>query len=112
MTIIRKKDFIKRVATATDVTMGDIEIILDAMITELENVVRDGDTLKVKGFGTLTSIYLPERNGYSVKEKKVIRLPAGHRRVNFKLSKNIKFPELGITDDGDEESDASETLTE
>lgn len=98
--------------------MRDLSVVFDSIIDEMEQIVKDGDTLKFKRFGMLSAKNLPDRNGYSVKEKKTIELTGG-RRVTFKLSENIRFPgmergkhSLGVEDEDGDDFDDSDTLTE
>ena len=118
MAIIKKKEFIKRLSRRLGITMRDLDVVLNGVIDEMEQIVKDGDTLKFKRFGMLSSTNLPERNGYSVKEKKTVQLTGG-RRVTFRLAENIRFPGLtrgkhldGYDSDDDDEIGENEPLTE
>lgn len=78
---MNKKEFIERVATKSGKTRGDCKIILNTILEEIVNVVKEEGEIKFLGFATFKNVVRPGRKMYSalngkeveVKEKNTMR---------------------------------------
>lgn len=91
-------EFIRVLGEKVQFTQGDVKEILKGIIEIFEECVEQNVELKLKGFGKIKFIYIPERNVsgfYTGKgEDKVWHEPktyAPSRKVIFTLAENIRF---------------------
>ena len=82
--------FVKKWAKKANFTQGDIVLILDSLIETLEDCVKEGNSVKVKGLGILNIGKIRARKGYDAVRGKATEFPEAVR-VNFRLSDNIRF---------------------
>lgn len=83
-----KGAFIREVAKRAGFTIGDVQIILDAIVEVFMDAVRERKRIFIRGFGILYFQKLPaRRNG--LPQLKVDRLPETER-VIFRLSETIR----------------------
>ena len=90
---IDKDLLVKMLANKASFTQGDSRVFLDALIEIFEECVRTGKTMKVNGFGELASTQIRSESGRGIKTFLVSedRKYPSAKRVNFKLSNNIRF---------------------
>lgn len=86
---VTKSDLVNRLAEATGWTKVDIEIILNGMLANIIDSVKEGDRIEIRGFG---SFYVKERQPRLVKNPKTNKIvPVDHRFVPvFRPAKNFK----------------------
>jgi nucleoid DNA-binding protein len=85
--LLNRDDFITEIANRAKVTKGDIELILEIIISVFADVVRENAILKVRSFGKLYTQKIPKRAG-----RDGVVLPTT-TRVIFKLAENIRYAE-------------------
>lgn len=75
-------------------TKGDVKIFLDYLVEYFEKCAENGEELKVRGFGKLTFIPIPERTISEFVDKKGVRheskLLPSTVKVNFRLAEGIR----------------------
>jgi DNA-binding protein HU-beta len=86
---VTKSDLVNRMAEATGWTKVDIEIILNGLLANIIDSVKEGDRIEVRGFG---SFYVKERQPRLVKNPKTNKIVSvDHRFVPvFRPAKNFK----------------------
>lgn len=88
-----------RIADATGIKLSkeNLSQILDCIFDEVFNAVQETKMLKLRGFGCFYSRELKPREGYSIKAKQRIDLPA-QTMFKFKpfdnIKKRINIPDL------------------
>lgn len=102
-TIVRE-EFIKRLAKRANFTINDTSDFLNALVTEFQEAVLRGDTLKITGFGKLSVTEIAEHDGYDAVNHKRIRVPPSIR-VNFRLGEPIRNARGNLVLLGDDEID-------
>lgn len=68
----------------------EISLVMETLISEIKKAVKNNKSVTFKEFGTFTAVQRKARNGYDMKTKKVIAIPARKEFV-FSASKNLKF---------------------
>ena len=76
-----KKDFIEKVATNSGVSRKDCKTVLDAVLEEIVNAIKDEGEIRFAGFGSFKKVLRPGRKMHSalagreveIKEKNVIK---------------------------------------
>lgn len=61
---------------------------VDALFATIGEMLRRGETIELKGFGSFSVVDTPARNGRNPRTGKPLRIAAG-RRVRFKPSKSL-----------------------
>lgn len=86
---VTKSDLVNRLAEATGWTKVDCEIILNGFLANIIEVLREGDRVEIRGFG---SFYNKERQPRLVKNPKTNKvISVAHRFVPiFKPAKSFK----------------------
>jgi DNA-binding protein HU-beta len=80
---MNKKEFIGALAAKTSSTQVKAGKEVKAIIKTIENVLKKGDKITLKGFGTFSVIEKAERKGLNPRTKEPINIPA-HKVVKFK----------------------------
>ncbi len=84
-----KNEMIERVAEATDLTKKDVTIVVDSMLNEIKEAVKDGEKINFVGFGSFEPKTNKARTGINPATKEKIQI-AESQSVKFKVSKTFK----------------------
>lgn len=84
-----KKDIIKEVARITDFRQADVTTVVDTFIEAVKKAALAGETIKLNGFGTISTKEYGERNGVNPQTGEKIVIPA-RKCVKMKLSTTWK----------------------
>jgi DNA-binding protein HU-beta len=86
---MNKGDLINAVADAAEVSKADAGRAIDAMIDVITNVLKQGDTVSVVGFGTFTVRTRAARTGRNPRTGQTINIEAS-KNPTFKAGKALK----------------------
>lgn len=75
---MNKAQLIEKIATETEVSKANAEMILDCAIETIKKSVKKGDDVKLVGFGTFTKAKRKARTGRNPQTGKAIKIPASH----------------------------------
>lgn len=84
-----RKQLIKELASRMNCRQSDAEVFIETLSEIMADCVESDEELKVRGFGTLYTIPIPERKGYDNHKKSKVIYPAT-KKVIFKVAGNIK----------------------
>lgn len=87
--MIKKDEFIKRLAENMGTTQKEAKAALDAILNTLADCFAEGQEVKFIGFGSFPVSMVPAREGTNPKTGKKIKI-AAHRKVAFRPSKALK----------------------
>ncbi|MDR2385682.1 MAG: HU family DNA-binding protein [Tannerella sp.] len=80
---MNKTEFIGVVAEKAALTKVDAKKVIDGFITTVEDAVKKGEKVVLKGFGTFMVLEKAAHKGINPKTKEPINIPA-HKVVKFK----------------------------
>jgi len=86
---MNKKDIIKQAAEELGISQSESSALFDAVFDELTDLLTQGKSLTIYGFGTFFCKYLEERQGYDLSTKQTVLLPAKNK-VHFHPSDSLK----------------------
>ena len=86
---VTKKELMTLISQSSGVTRRTVEVVYDAMASEVAGLLGKSTTVPMIGIGTLSVIKVAERNGFNPSSGVVEPFPA-HNRVKFKPSKQVK----------------------
>lgn len=86
---MNKNELIAKVAKDTQLTRGEASEALEAALSNIMKALRQGDDVRITGFGTFTVTRRKAGEGRNPQTGKIIRLPAT-RRAKFKAGKMLK----------------------
>lgn len=78
-----KSDLITSVASETRHTQSEIKVILESILSNIENALWLGDEVVLRGFGTFKMVDTAPRIGRNLNTNTVFKIPA-KKRVRFK----------------------------
>jgi len=84
-----KAELVDRIAEKTDLTKKDSEKALKATLEAIEDSLKDGNDLKLTGFGSFKVEHRKERMGRNPQTGEEITIPAT-RVVKFSPGKKLK----------------------
>ncbi len=84
-----KADFVLKIADRTGLPMTTVHGFLNAFTAELEDLLANGDSLTLTGFGTFALVDRKAREGRNPKTGETIDI-AAKKVVKFKAGKNLK----------------------
>ena len=84
-----KADLVTKIAHNTGLTKITVDGILDAFIEELSDLLANGESLTLTGFGTFALVDRKAREGRNPQTGKTISI-AAKKVVKFKAGKNLK----------------------
>ncbi len=84
-----KAEFVAKVAAKMDVTQKHAAEAVDAVIGEIENVIKAGDSITFVGFGKFSVSERAARKGVNPQTKAVIDIAAS-KSGKFSAGKNLK----------------------
>ncbi len=83
-----KQQIIDTVATATDRPRADVETVIDSLLGEIGKVLRSGERVDLRGFGSFSVKDKKARQGRNPKTGETIQI-AARRAAAFKPSKEL-----------------------
>ncbi|HPY96052.1 MAG TPA: HU family DNA-binding protein [Candidatus Cloacimonadota bacterium] len=84
-----KADLVKRVAQDTGMLRREVAQIVDSFLITVKEVLKDGEHIEIRGFGTFDTKMRKPRMGRNPKTEEKVPVPA--RRVpTFKYSRGFK----------------------
>lgn len=87
--MIKKDEFIKRLADSMGTTQKEAKASLDAVLDTLAACFAEGQEVRFIGFGTFPVTMAPAREGVHPQTGKKIKI-AAHRKVAFRAGKALK----------------------
>jgi len=90
-----KQQIIDAVATATERPKVEVETVVDSLLGEIGKVLRSGERVDLRGFGSFTVKDKKARQGRNPKTGETIQI-AARRAAAFKASKELS-DKLAIT---------------
>ena len=88
LTLMNKKELVDRVQFDTGSSVHTILRHLDAILTQIEQALMEGDVVSLRGLGTLKISEHQERARVNPKTLAKIRVPRS-KRIKFVASKNL-----------------------
>jgi nucleoid DNA-binding protein len=83
-----KQQLIDTVATATERPRAEVETVVDSLLREIGKVLRSGERVDLRGFGSFTVKDKKARQGRNPKTGETIQI-AARRAATFKASKEL-----------------------
>lgn len=76
---MNKSELIKVVAEKCDMSQNQVGAVLNGLLESVTEKVKDGEDVKLPGFGTFKLKLTAERSGFNPKTKETIIIPAGKK---------------------------------
>lgn len=87
--LVNKSKLVDRIATETEgITKKDIATVVNAFMETVVNSVRQGDEVRLIGFGTFKTVHRNARNGRNPQNGEAIKIKASD---SFAFKSHIKF---------------------
>lgn len=86
---MNKKELIGAVAEATGLTKKDVELVVDSTFDVITSALKDGEKVKVHGFGSFEVRERVARKGRNPQSGEEIEIPAT-KAPAFKVAKALK----------------------
>ena len=87
--IISKSGLIDKVAAEIDgISKKDITTVVNTLLPTIVEIVKQGDDIRLIGFGTFKTLHRKERTGHNPRTKEPIKIAASD---SFSFKSNIKF---------------------
>ena len=86
---MKKAEFVQAVAKKAGLSKKDTEVIIDAALETITEVLADGESVSFIGFGTFSTAERAARKAKVPGTDRVVDVPAT-RAVKFKAGKNLK----------------------
>lgn len=86
---VGSSEIISRVSKKTKITQNDTKIIFDAILTEIENSIANGEGIMLKGFGTFKLQDAAGRPARNLNTGKPIQIPP-RKRLKFTPGKELE----------------------
>jgi nucleoid DNA-binding protein len=83
-----KQQLIDTVATATERPKAEVETVVDSLLREIGKVLRSGERVDLRGFGSFAVKDKKARQGRNPKTGETIQI-AARRAATFKASKEL-----------------------
>lgn len=84
-----KNEMIEKVAESTELTKKDVTAVIDAMLSEIKEAVKNDEKINFVGFGSFEPKTNKARTGINPATKEKIQI-AESQSVKFKVSKTFK----------------------
>lgn len=85
---MNKAELIDRIAEDTDVPKQYITIVADSLFDSIKQTIAVGESVKVRNFGTFTTIRRSSRMGVNPRTKQPLEIPAA-TAIKFVASKEL-----------------------
>ncbi|UXR63450.1 HU family DNA-binding protein [Bdellovibrio bacteriovorus] len=86
---MNKAQLVELVAEKTKTTKTQSELILDATLEAIQEALKDGEEVKLVGFGTFTRTSRKARQGRNPKTGETVKIPSAYI-PKFKPGKDLK----------------------
>lgn len=86
---MNKAQLVEIVAEKTKTTKSQAEMILDATLEAIQDSLKEGDDVKLVGFGTFTRSSRKARQGRNPKTGETVKIPSAYI-PKFKPGKDLK----------------------
>ena len=86
---MKKSEFISAVAAAANVTKKEAEAVVDATFATLSQEMKNGESVRIAGFGTFTTRKRSERTSKNPRTGEIITVSATNVPT-FKAGKELK----------------------
>lgn len=86
---MNKQNLIDQVASSLQIEKKKTKEVIEAMLQSLGEALKDGEEVRLSGFGLFKVIETKERTGRNPATGEVITIPAG-KRVKFSAYKELK----------------------
>ncbi|MER1246636.1 MULTISPECIES: HU family DNA-binding protein [Bacillus] len=86
---MNKKELIGAVAEATKLTKKDVELVVDSTFDVITSALKDGEKVKVHGFGSFEVRERAARKGRNIQTGEEVTIPAS-KVAKFKPAKTLK----------------------
>lgn len=86
---MNKAQLVDIVAEKTKTTKAQAELILDATLEAIQDALKEGDDVKLVGFGTFTRSSRKARQGRNPKTGATVKIPSAYI-PKFKPGKDLK----------------------
>ena len=86
---MNKNDLVTKVATVSGLTKADAERAIEATITSITDSLRDGEEVRLIGFGTFAITNRPATEGRNPRTGEPLKIPAT-RLPKFRAGKQLK----------------------
>ncbi len=73
---MNKSELIAKVALSLDIESDEVRLVFEKIVDEIVNQLRDGETVKIHGFGNFVPRPYGERKCYNPRTGESIMLPA------------------------------------
>ena len=73
---MNKSELIAKVAVSLDIESDEVRLVFEKIVDEIVNQLRDGETVKIHGFGNFVPRPYGERKCYNPRTGESITLPA------------------------------------
>ena len=73
---MNKSELISKVALSLDIESDEVRLVFEKIVDEIVNQLRDGETVKIHGFGNFVPRPYGERKCYNPRTGESIMLPA------------------------------------
>ncbi|MCB9225925.1 MAG: HU family DNA-binding protein [Chitinophagales bacterium] len=85
---MRKADLVNKISEETGIPKVDTLVVIESMIKEIKNSLKEGDNVYLRGFGSFVVKTRAEKVGRNIKKNTAIVIPA-HNIPSFKPSKSF-----------------------
>lgn len=86
---MNKKELIRNISISTKINKGVVSQVIDALLAEMEKVVKNNSSLSIVGYFTLSVKEKKARTAINPKTKEKITIPAKKYPV-FKVGNKLK----------------------
>ncbi|ADM10452.1 Bacterial nucleoid DNA-binding protein HU-beta [Parvularcula bermudensis HTCC2503] len=86
---MNKNEFVDRVAAIADITKADAGRTVDAVFDAITEALKNGDDVRIVGFGTFSSSRRPAREGRNPRTGETIQIKASNQ-PKFSAGKGLK----------------------
>lgn len=89
MKTVRKRDVAIRISKKTGITQKNAKKVIDAFISEIINLFREGKRIELRNFGSFFPFYIKPRK-YRIPRTEKDKSKEGRFTLKFKASKKLK----------------------
>jgi DNA-binding protein HU-beta len=86
---MKKEELVRKIATNMGETLKDSERFLNGIFETIKEEIKNGEEVKLYGFGTLKSVDTAERKGRNPQTQEEMVIPAS-KRVVFRAAEGFK----------------------
>ncbi|QQS29455.1 MAG: integration host factor subunit beta [Sphingobacteriales bacterium] len=85
---MRKLDVVAKIAQKTGIDKIDVLVTLEAFFKEIKDVLSDGETISIRGFGSFTVKKRARKIGRNIRKNEAVEIPEANV-ATFKPSKAL-----------------------